>query len=579
MWKPWLHMGTDAVVWLVVVPGVTFLRYDFNLSLALQWTVLASAIVVAAAQVVAGLIYGLYRRNFLYGSFDEVKAVGFTVFISGVVLQTWLLGLAVVDAPRVPMSVPMLGVLAALAGMVTLRTVWREWRQRKLRPNQGKPLVVVGAGFAGEQVIRQLLTDSSAPYLPVALVDDDPLKSNLKIQGIQVKGSLDQLASLVETTKAVAILLAIPSAPTSLTRRVADIARVAGVSLLVLPRVEEMLGGVRATDIRPVRPEDLLGRDQVEIDEAKVRAYLKGKRVLVTGAGGSIGSELCRQLSRHEPEVLVMLDRDESGLHATQLTIDGHGLLNSPNIVLADIRDSVRMHEVFAEFRPQVVFHAAALKHMPLLEMHPGEAWKTNVQGTHNVLTAAQAVGVEHFVNISTDKAADPRNVLGGTKRVTERLTAGFAEVARGPWVSVRFGNVLGSRGSVLTAFEAQVKAGGPLTVTHPHVTRYFMTVQEAVRLTIFAAAIGRSGEVLVLDMGDPVRIADVAQRFAETVTPPLEIVFTGLRPGEKLHEVLFAPHEKDERPIHPMVSHVPVPPLAMKDLPDDGMEDLLDLA
>ena len=273
-----------------------------------------------------------------------------------------------------------------------------------------------------------------------------------------------------------------------------------------------------------------------------------------------------------------MLDRDESGLHAVQLSIDGRGLLDDPNLVLADIRDRDRVYEVFRQYRPDVVFHAAALKHLTLLENHPLEGWKTNVVGTQNLLDAATEVGVQRFLNVSTDKAANPVCVLGWTKRITERLTANQAAVANhGTYVSVRFGNVLGSRGSVLTSFSAQASAGGPITVTDPDVARYFMTVEEAVRLTIYAAAIGSSGEALVLDMGRPVKIVDVARRFCQLADPPLEIVFTGLRHGEKMNEDLIADDELDDRPIHPLISHVTVPPLELNGL--STLPDVYDAA
>jgi FlaA1/EpsC-like NDP-sugar epimerase len=336
-----------------------------------------------------------------------------------------------------------------------------------------------------------------------------------------------------------------------------------GLRVLVLPPVEQLLGRVELADIRPINETDLLGRRPADIDPAAVAAYITGRRVLVTGAGGSIGSELCRQLTRFAPSALIMLDRDESGLHATQLSIEGRALLDDPNLILADIRDPARLDEVFAVHRPDVVFHAAALKHLPLLEMHPDEAWKTNVGGTLVLLDAARRHGTTRFVNVSTDKAADPTSVLGWTKRITERVTAHAS--AQGPTecVSVRFGNVLGSSGSVLKAFEAQSAAGGPITVTDPDVTRYFMTIEEASRLTIYAGAIGEPGEVLILDMGEPVRIVDVAERFAHQHDPPLEIVFTGLRKNEKLHEHLIASDETGERRVHSLITHVAVPPLA----------------
>jgi FlaA1/EpsC-like NDP-sugar epimerase len=308
--------------------------------------------------------------------------------------------------------------------------------------------------------------------------------------------------------------------------------------------------------------EDVLGREQVEVDFHEVAGYLEGHTVLVTGAGGSIGSELCRQLHAMGPASLVMLDRDESALHAVQLALHGRALLDSDETVLADIRDAPRMHEIFAHARPEIVFHAAAVKHLPLLERYPAEALKTNAIGTLNVLEAAAAHGVRSFVNISTDKAADPVSVLGTSKRITERLTAHMAGSASGTWVSVRFGNVLGSRGSLLGSLSAQIAAGGPVTVTHPQVARYFMTATEAVQLVLQAVAVGRSGEVLVLDMGDQVRIADLAHRMVAAASSTAEIVFTGLRPGEKLTEDLLGAGEKDHRPRHPLVRQVPVPPL-----------------
>jgi FlaA1/EpsC-like NDP-sugar epimerase len=305
---------------------------------------------------------------------------------------------------------------------------------------------------------------------------------------------------------------------------------------------------------------DLLGRHQIDTDIGSIAHYLTGKRVLVTGAGGSIGSELCRQIARFSPAELIMLDRDESALHAVQLSIYGRAMLDSDDVVLADIRDSLFIDALFDERKPHVVFHAAALKHLPMLEQYPGEAVKSNVWGSLSVLESAKTHGVERFVNISTDKAANPCSVLGYSKRLAEGLTAAIAEEADGIYLSVRFGNVLGSRGSVLTAFAAQIAGGGPVTVTDPDVTRYFMTVREAVQLVVQAAAIGRDGEVLVLDMGEPVAIDGVARQLIELSGKEIDIVYTGLRDGEKMHEELWGDGESDLRPTHPLVSQTPVP-------------------
>jgi FlaA1/EpsC-like NDP-sugar epimerase len=374
---------------------------------------------------------------------------------------------------------------------------------------------------------------------------------------------------VVRQCSADAVLIAIPSASAELTRELCLAGEKLELDVKVLPPISKLFHrSVNLDDIRPITPADLLGRSQADIDIEAVAGYLRGQRVLVTGAGGSIGSELCRQLRRFEPAQLIMLDRDESALHAIQLSLEGQALLDRRDLVIADIRDRLRMHAVFAEHRPHVVFHTAALKHLPLLEMHPSEAVKTNVFGTLNLLEVAAAWDVTRFVNVSTDKAADPTSVLGYSKRIAERLTAWSGSRGDGcVSLSVRFGNVLGSRGSVLTTFTEQIRNGGPVTVTHPDVTRYFMTVEEAVQLVIEAGAVGSPGEVLVLDMGKPIRILDVAKRLIHESRLPIQLAFTGLRPGEKLHEALLGTGEQDLRPVHRLIAHVPVPPLDPSEL------------
>ncbi len=559
-----IHFAVDALVWLIAIPLTTFLRYDFSFAPVVASGLSLSCGIAVVSQAAAGAASGLYRRRWRYGSFDELLALAATVTSAGAVLTFVSLVAGIESMPR---SVPPLATGFSVTGAMAVRSLWRLYKEKQQRPSDAEPMVVLGAGEAGYQAVRMLLTDPLARYLPVALLDDDPHKARLRVQGVRVEGTLSDLASVAKRCGARSALMAIPEADSDLIRHVASTARTCGLEFLVLPRAQEIFGSVGIGDIRPVTEADLLGRHPADIDPAAVADYVTGKRVLVTGAGGSIGSELCRQLHLYKPTALVMLDRDESGLHGVQLSIEGRATLDDPNLVLADIRDRTRMFEVFEQYRPDVVFHAAALKHLTLLEANPEEGWKTNVHGTQNVLDAAGHVGVRRFVNISTDKAANPCCVLGWTKRITERLTASHSIGTDGVAVSVRFGNVLGSRGSVLVAFGAQAEAGGPITVTDPEVTRYFMTVQEAVRLTVYAGAIGRDGEVMVLDMGEPVRILDVARRFAERSDPPLDIVFTGLRPGEKLHEVLLAPGERDERPVHPLISQVPVPALSIDDL------------
>jgi FlaA1/EpsC-like NDP-sugar epimerase len=439
-------------------------------------------------------------------------------------------------------------------------------------------VIVFGAGESGRQLVKSMLAEPRCGYLPVAMLDDDPVLRRRCVAGVPVRGNQTDLASVACASGAELLVIAVPGADASFIRNLTHSAMAAGLDVKQVPPLSELLGPrVGFSDLREVDIAELLGRRPVETDIASIAGYLRGQRVLVTGAGGSIGSELCRQIHRFEPAELIMLDRDESALHAVQLSIEGTALLDCRNVILADIRDRQAIREVFLSRRPQVMFHAAALKHLPMLEQYPAEAWKTNVLGTMNVLDAARASGVQRFVNISTDKAANPISVLGQSKRIGERLVAEVSDAPTQRYLSVRFGNVLGSRGSVLTTFADQITGGRPVTVTHPDVTRFFMTIPEAVELVIQAAAIGGPGEVLVLDMGVPVRIVDVAQHMMEIYGHCTSIVYTGLREGEKLHEELFGNGELDVRPVHPSIAHVTVPPLSREQLA--GLSELPDPA
>lgn len=562
---PLVHFAVDAGVWVVTIPVVALMRYDYDPS-RLDEGLIKPILLAVGLQGVWGTAYGLYLRRWRYGTFDEVGILALTTMTAGL-----LLTIVMWREPGVPRSVAALATGFSLLGQVTMRSVWRLYNEQRARRGRGfqHRVVLVGAGEGAEQVLRTLRASPQTAYEPVALVDDDPAKRNLRLHGVHMEGRVDDVAAVAKRWGADTVLIAAPSADSEFIRRVNDHVEGLEINVLVLPPVDELIGSVRVADIRPVTEADLLGRHPVEIDNEAVAGYITGRRVLVTGAGGSIGGELCRQLARFRPAQLLMLDRDESGLHATQLAIEGRAMLDDPALILADLRDGERIDAVFAEHRPEVVFHAAALKHLPLLEMHPSEAWKTNVEGTQTVLDAARRHGVDRLVNISTDKAANPTNVLGWTKRITERLTAHASGLGPTDCVSVRFGNVLGSRGSVLQTFEAQAKAGGPITVTHPDVTRYFMTIEEACRLVIHAGAIGEPGEVMILDMGEPVRILEVAERFANQYDPPLRIEITGLRPNEKLHEALFGEAEHGERRSHDMITHVRVPGLDFEAVPD----------
>jgi FlaA1/EpsC-like NDP-sugar epimerase len=576
-----VEAGYDVLAWTCCLTAAGWAVHDVTGSkITLSLAVRALPAVWALA-LGCGRAAGLYRGRYQRGSFDEVLAVSAAAFGTGLVLVV-LTALAL-PGQREAIRTVAGGSALALLAMLDARYVLFAVRQRSgaAAPTPSALRVIVfGAGAAGGQLVRNLIRQPAAEYLPVALLDDDPAKRRLRIHGVPVLGDRTGMAQAAAQTGATVCVIAIARPSGTAIAELTALAEHCGLVPKVIPSVSELLSGsARIDGVRDPRLSDLLGRRPVQTDIAAVAGRFAGRRILVTGAGGSIGSELCRQLYRFGPAELIMLDRDESALHAIQLDLHGRALLDSEETVLADIRDARRVHQVFEQHRPEIVFHAAALKHLPLLERYPAEALKTNVWGTLTVLEAAVATGVATFVNISTDKAANPVSVLGYSKRAAERLTAYLAGQATGTFLSVRFGNVLGSRGSVLTALSAQVAAGGPVTVTHPDVTRYFMTADEAVQLVLQAAVIGRDGEVLVLDMGEQVRIADMARRLVAAVPRQVEIVFTGLRPGEKLTEDLLGRGELDDRPYHPLIRHVPVTPLP-PDLvtsldPADGAESM----
>ena len=564
--RPWrvpILITFDCAAWIFSIVVLSYARWQFA---EVDGFVLSRAFVVgacaAALHVLVGLPVRLHQGRTMMGSIDEMLHLGIVVGVVGAAVTMGNL----LAGHYIPVTVPFTATFTALVIMAWARAMFRTLRDSARQSAHGRPhqtpVVVIGAGDAGHQLIRSMLLDPSSHWRPVALIDDDPRRRHLKIRGIRVMGGTEQLAVVARRTGADAAIVAIPSASAETIRAVTTLATEAGLPLKVLPSTNHLLDPERVgvSDVRDLDAADLLGRRQIDTDLAAIAGYLRGKRVLVTGAGGSIGSELSRQLARFHPAELILLDRDESALHAVELSIHGRALLDEDNVVLADIRDADAIKRVLTSRRPHVVFHAAALKHLPMLEQYPAEGVKTNVWGTLNVLRAARESGVERFINVSTDKAADPSSVLGYTKRLAEGLTAAVAAMSEGTFLSVRFGNVLASRGSVLTSFASQIVAGGPVTVTDPRVTRYFMTAEEAVQLVIQAGAIGSDGEALILDMGDPVSIDGVARQLIQLDGRKIDIEYTGLRKGEKLHEQLLGTGETASRSAHPLIMHALVP-------------------
>lgn len=551
-----MQLIIDCLIWLLALIAAVVLRFEFQLESVVWIPAVLFGMGAGVLHAILGYIMGLYSGHFAYGSLGEVRAVSIAVSIESLALTIaiFVFGTAV----GIPRSSVLIAFPIALMMMFGVRYLRRICLEASRRPNsKAAPTIVVGAGNAGGLLVRSMMTDPDSPLRPVGLLDDDPFKRRLKLHDVQVLGGTDRIVEAARTTGAEVLVIAIANADASMLRKFTDEGSKAGLQVLITPSVQQMVSGtVTVSDLRNIKIEDLLGREPLDTGVEKIADYVTGKRVLVTGAGGSIGSELCEQLYKFAPKELIMLDRDETGLQHVQLRTMGNGLLDSREVVLANIRDHENLLDIFEDRKPEVVFHAAALKHLPMLEQYPREAWKTNVLGTLNVVNAARSVGVKTFVNVSTDKAASPTSVLGHSKRVAEKITSWAAEDTGLKYLSVRFGNVIGSRGSMLPTFQTLIEAGGPVTVTHPEATRFFMTIPEACQLVIQAGGIGRAGEVLILDMGQPVRILDIAERMIAMSGKKIEIVFTGLRDGEKLHEVLVGEHEDLERPFHPQISH-----------------------
>jgi len=507
------------------------------------------------------VVFRIYRFSLVYIGLEELLNVTLACVTASLAMASLLFLLhgwpPLIGLPRASLAMDFAFTLLGVAAVrLAKRTLGIMSPQRRNR-GHGKRTVVIGAGEAGEQLVRALKRETEAGYEPIGFLDDDPKKRGLVIHGVPVLGPRAKLPALVGLHRVEAVIIAMPSVPPKVIRETVELARESGVKdIKVLPFLSELYTGeVRVSDVREVRPEDVLPRQPASVDLDVIEKFLRGKRVLVTGAAGSIGSELCRQVLRFSPELLVALDFDETGLFYLELELKKRFPDAHIKAVVSDIRDRPRIQAIFDPERPQVIFHAAAYKHVPMMEANPEEAVKTNIFGTKVVVEEACRVEAEAFVLISTDKAVNPVSIMGMSKRVAELITVTVGERSSTRCMAVRFGNVLGSRGSVIPIFLEQIRHGGPVTVTHPEMERYFMTTSEAVLLVLQAATLGKGGEVFVLDMGKPVKILDIARELIRfhglEPDKDIPIVFTGIRPGEKLREEILTAEEGTEATRH----------------------------
>jgi FlaA1/EpsC-like NDP-sugar epimerase len=567
LWQLLADAGLVALAWYLAFQ----LRFDHGVPIYYNTLLRRTILIVLGIKLVVFILSGFYNRWWRYVSTRDMWSLARGVTIASLIAYITVYFASPVNNIRLPRSVAVMDWLLTLALLTGSRLLARTLMERPSPAGliaRGREVLIVGAGDAGQLVIRELQKTPSLGYTPIGLVDDDPRKKNMRLHGIRVLGTIAELPRLLSDNRPDEVLIAIPSAAGEIRRRVVEITQAEGIPAKTLPGIYELISGDLnlAGQIRPVQVEDLLGREPINVDLAAIAEYLAGETVLVTGAGGSIGSELCRQIARIGAARIILIDHSESALFEIERELVADRGFAAAVPVLGDVGNRAKLAQVFERYRPTVVFHAAAYKHVALMEANPLESVRNNALATRTIAEIAVEFGVERFVLVSTDKAVNAKSVMGQSKALCEWIVEALGSRAdiSTRFVAVRFGNVLGSSGSVIPIFRRQIEHGGPVRVTHPEMTRYFMTVPEAVSLVVQAGAIGGTGHVFVLDMGEPVRIVDLARNMialsGHEPDRDIQIEFIGARPGEKLHEELWSEEEVVTNTAHPKIMLVTRP-------------------
>lgn len=545
-------IGYDITFLIVSLYFALLLRFDFNIPQEYTVFLKLSIVPVVIITLVCNKFFNLYSSIWKYASIEELMSIIYSVSLSNIifVIYSYFVNYKFLENRfyRFPFSVHIIFWILSVITLGGTRFMWRIAKDKNMDNNsidEKKKLLIIGAGDASALLIKEIKRHKTFNYSIVGLIDDDSSKQGKLINGIEVIGGRNKIINVCEEKGVEEIILAIPSADLEIKREIINICKDTKCKLKTLPGIYEIIDGeVNISKLRDVNIEDLLGREEVTLNNENINKYIKDKTILVTGGGGSIGSELCRQISKFKPTKLLILDIYENNVYDVQMELNRTYPELNKEVIIASIRELGRLREIFETHKPDVVFHAAAHKHVPLMEGNPAEAIKNNIIGTYNVLKCAHEYKVKKFVQISTDKAVNPTNIMGATKRFCEIMVQAFDKASTTEYVAVRFGNVLGSNGSVIPLFKKQIAQGGPVTVTHPEINRFFMTIPEAAQLVIQAGAIAKGGEIFVLDMGNPVKIVDLARDLITLsgYKPDVEIKieYTGLRPGEKLYEELL---------------------------------------